>query len=231
MREIPWIFFILLRCEQIHLLHLSQKYLRLGGSFMQLLKDKILTEGEALSEAILKVDSFLNHQMDPHLMKEIGEEFAKRFANKEITKVLTIESSGIGPGVMTALTLDVPLIFARKRKSLTLTDGLITSTVHSFTKQETNNVTVSEKYIKRGDKVLIIDDFLAVGQAANGLIDICKKVGAEVVGIGIVIEKAFQNGGKDLRNNGFQVESLARIQALKKGEITFVEDEKGAVHS
>ena len=195
---------------------------------MQLLKEKILNEGEALSETILKVDSFLNHQMDPVLMKKMGEEFAKRFEGKEITKVLTIESSGIGPGVMTALTLDVPLIFARKRKSLTLTEDLITSSVHSFTKQETNTITVSNKYIVPGDKVLIIDDFLAVGQAARGLVDICNQVDAEVVGIGIVIEKAFQDGGKELRDQGFQVESLARIQALKKGEITFAEEMEGA---
>ncbi|RID89186.1 xanthine phosphoribosyltransferase [Peribacillus asahii] len=195
---------------------------------MQLLKEKILNEGEALSETILKVDSFLNHQMDPVLMKKMGEEFAKRFEGKEITKVLTIESSGIGPGLMTALTLDVPLIFARKRKSLTLTEDLITSSVHSFTKQETNTITVSNKYIVPGDKVLIIDDFLAVGQAARGLVDICNQVDAEVVGIGIVIEKAFQDGGKELRDQGFQVESLARIQALKKGEITFAEEMEGA---
>jgi xanthine phosphoribosyltransferase len=195
---------------------------------MQLLKEKILTEGEALSETILKVDSFLNHQMDPVLMKEMGEEFARRFEGVEITKVLTIESSGIGPGVMTALALGVPLIFARKRKSLTLTEGLITSTVHSFTKKETNKITVSDKYIVPGDKVLIIDDFLAVGQAAKGLADICKQVGADVVGMGIVIEKAFQDGGKELREQGYQVESLARIQALKKGEITFVEENEGA---
>ncbi|AXN37289.1 xanthine phosphoribosyltransferase [Peribacillus butanolivorans] len=195
---------------------------------MQLLKEKILSEGQALSEDILKVDSFLNHQMDPILMKEIGKEFVKRFEHKEITKVLTIESSGIGPGLMAALELEVPLIFARKRKSLTLTEGLVTATVHSYTKQETNTITVSDKYIEAGDKVLIIDDFLAVGQAARGLADICNQVGAEVAGIGIVIEKAFQSGGKDLREQGFQVESLARIAKLKFGEITFAEEQEGA---
>lgn len=194
---------------------------------MELLKQKILTEGEALSESILKVDSFLNHQMDPVLMKEMGEEFAKRFAGVEITKVLTIESSGIGPGLMAALALGVPLIFARKRKSLTLTEDLITASVHSFTKKETNEVTVSNKYIVQGDKVLIIDDFLAVGQAAKGLANICEQVGAQVVGIGIVIEKAFQDGGKELREMGYQVESLARIAALKKGEIYFVDEKEG----
>ncbi|MGE7878403.1 xanthine phosphoribosyltransferase [Peribacillus muralis] len=195
---------------------------------MQLLKEKILSEGQALSEDILKVDSFLNHQMDPLLMKEIGKEFAKRFEQKEITKVLTIESSGIGPGLMAALVLEVPLIFARKRKSLTLTNDLVTASVHSFTKQETNTITVSNKYIEAGDNVLIIDDFLAVGQAARGLVDICSQVGADVVGIGIVIEKAFQSGGKDLREQGFHVESLAKIAELKFGEITFVEEKEGA---
>ncbi|MED4634107.1 xanthine phosphoribosyltransferase [Peribacillus frigoritolerans] len=194
---------------------------------MQLLKDKILSEGQALSEDILKVDSFLNHQMDPMLMKEIGKEFVKRFEQKEITKVLTIESSGIGPGLMAALELEVPLIFARKRKSLTLTNDLVTASVHSFTKKETNTITVSNKYIEAGDMVLIIDDFLAVGQAARGLVEICKQVGAEVAGIGIVIEKAFQSGGKDLREQGFQVESLARIAELKFGEITFAEEKEG----
>ena len=195
---------------------------------MQLLQEKILSEGQALSEDILKVDSFLNHQMDPVLMKEIGREFVQRFKDKEITKVLTIESSGIGPGLMTALELGVPLIFARKRKSLTLTEDLITSSVYSFTKKETNQITVSNKYIEKGDKVLIIDDFLAVGQAARGLVDICYQAGAEVSGIGIVIEKAFQSGGKDLREQGYQVESLARIQALQAGKITFVKEKEGA---
>lgn len=195
---------------------------------MQLLKEKIMSEGQALSKDILKVDSFLNHQMDPMLMKEIGKEFVKRFEHKEITKVLTIESSGIGPGLMAALELEVPLIFARKRKSLTLTEDLVTASVHSFTKKETNTITVSNKYINADDKVLIIDDFLAVGQAARGLADICQQVGAEVVGIGIVIEKAFQSGGKDLRDQGFHVESLARIKELNVGEVSFVEEQEGA---
>ena len=157
-------------------------------------------------------------------MKEMGEEFARRFADVEITKVLTIESSGIGPGLMAALALGVPLIFARKRKSLTLTKDLITASVHSFTKQETNEVTVSNKYIVPGDKVLIIDDFLAAGQAAKGLAAICEQVDAKVVGIGIVIEKAFQDGGKELREQGYRVESLARIAALNKGVIKFIEE-------
>ncbi|MFD0051668.1 xanthine phosphoribosyltransferase [Actinomycetes bacterium NPDC127524] len=192
---------------------------------MEALRQKIEKEGQALSENILKVDSFLNHQMDPVLMKEIGQEFAGRFHGHEITKVLTIESSGIGPGLMAALELGVPMIFARKRKSLTLTDDLITASVHSYTKNETNDITVSSKYIKRNDKVLIIDDFLANGQAALGLIEVCEKAGAIVAGIGIVIEKSFQDGGKRLREGGYQVESLARIAQLNVGEILF-ESEK-----
>jgi xanthine phosphoribosyltransferase len=192
---------------------------------MEALRKKIEKEGQALSENILKVDSFLNHQMDPVLMKEIGQEFASRFQGREITKVLTIESSGIGPGLMAALELGVPMIFARKRKSLTLTDDLLTASVHSYTKNETNDITVSSKYIKRNDKVLIIDDFLANGQAALGLIEVCEKAGAIVAGIGIVIEKSFQDGGKRLREGGYQVESLARIGQLNVGEILF-ESEK-----
>lgn len=191
---------------------------------MQLLKDKIIAEGLALSDQILKVDSFLNHQMDPVLMKEIGKEFAVRFAEEGITKVLTIESSGIGPGLMAALELNVPMIFARKKKSLTLSEGLLTATVYSYTKKETNTITVSTNYIEPGDRVLIIDDFLANGQAALGLMEICKKAGASVQGIGIVIEKAFQDGGAQLRKQGVRVESLARIQALQQGSITFVEE-------
>lgn len=191
---------------------------------MQLLKDKIKAEGLALSDQILKVDSFLNHQMDPVLMKEIGKEFAERFSEEGITKVLTIESSGIGPGLMAALELNVPMIFARKKKSLTLSEGLLTATVYSYTKKETNTITVSTNYIESGDRVLIIDDFLANGQAALGLMEICEKAGASVQGIGIVIEKAFQDGGAQLRKQGVRVESLARIQALQQGSITFVEE-------
>lgn len=191
---------------------------------MQLLKDKIKAEGLALSDQILKVDSFLNHQMDPVLMKEIGKEFAERFNEEGITKVLTIESSGIGPGLMAALELNVPMIFARKKKSLTLSEGLLMATVYSYTKKETNTITVSTNYIESGDRVLIIDDFLANGQAALGLMEICEKAGASVQGIGIVIEKAFQDGGAQLRKQGVRVESLARIQALQQGSITFVEE-------
>jgi len=191
---------------------------------VEALKKKILQEGKVLSDSVLKVDSFINHQMDPVLMKQIGEEFAARFEGKGITKVLTIESSGIGPGLMTALEMGVPMIFARKRKSLTLTEDLITSTVYSFTKQEKNEVTISKDFIGAGDRVLIIDDFLAKGQAALGLIDIVEKAGANTVGVGIVIEKSFQEGRELVLEKGVQLESLARISSLEDGQVQFVTD-------
>jgi xanthine phosphoribosyltransferase len=197
---------------------------------MELLKRKIEQEGRVLSRDVLKVDSIINHQIDPILMSEIGKEFAKRFKETDITKILTIESSGIAPGLMTALELGVPVIFARKRKSLTLVDDLLTSTVHSFTKKETNEISVSNKFLSSDDRVLIIDDFLANGQAALGLVDIVEQAGANVVGIGILIEKCFQEGGSLLRNKGLRVESLARIQSLEERIITYLE-ESGAILS
>ncbi|GIN61893.1 xanthine phosphoribosyltransferase [Robertmurraya siralis] len=184
---------------------------------MKTLKDKIRFEGRVLSSQVLKVDSFLNHQIDPRLMAEVGKEFANRFKKENITKVLTIESSGIAPGLMAALELEVPVVFARKRKSLTLVNDLLTASVHSFTKNETNEISVSNQFLMQDDRVLIIDDFLANGQAALGLVDIVKASGAEVAGIGIVIEKSFQNGGSLLREKGFRVESLARISSLEGG--------------
>lgn len=188
---------------------------------MELLKNKIINEGVVLSETVLKVDSFLNHQVDPALMQEIGKEFAKRFADKKITKILTIESSGIAPSVMTGLELGVPVIFARKRKSLTLTNDLLTASVYSFTKQETNEISVSSKYLTEDDQIMIIDDFLANGQAALGLVEIAKQANVKIAGIGIVIEKAFQSGGQELRGLGYRVESLASIEALVDGKVQF----------
>ncbi|WP_010677076.1 xanthine phosphoribosyltransferase [Bacillus timonensis] len=191
---------------------------------MELLQQKIINEGTVLSEHVLKVDAFLNHQIDPELMVEVGKEFARRFENDQITKVLTIESSGIAPGLMAALELGVPVIFARKRKSLTLVNDLLTASVHSFTKNETSEISVSKKFLEPNDNVLIIDDFLANGQAALGLASIVELAGAKTAGIGIVIEKSFQDGGKLLRDKGFKVESLARIQSLQGGKVTFLEE-------
>ncbi len=188
---------------------------------MKLLEERIKQDGQVLSEHVLKVDSFLNHQIDPELMQEIGKEFAARFAGEGITKIVTIESSGIAPAVMAGLYLNVPVVFARKRKSLTLSEDLLTVSVHSFTKNETNEISVSKRYVHQDDCVLIIDDFLANGQAALGLIDIVKQSGAEVAGVGIVIEKSFQDGAAKLKELGFRVESLAQIADLSNGEVIF----------
>lgn len=184
-----------------------------------------MSEGIVLGNQVLKVDSFLNHQMDPVLMKEVGKEFARHFEGEHITKVLTIESSGIAPAIMTALELGVPMIFARKNKSLTLKDNILVEKVYSFTKQETSEITVSKKFLNADDCVLIVDDFLANGEAAFGLARIVEQVGAKVVGIGIVIEKSFQPGARRLKEAGYRVDSLVRIAALENGTVTFVDDQ------
>ncbi|MFD2831527.1 xanthine phosphoribosyltransferase [Corticicoccus populi] len=191
---------------------------------MELLKQKILSEGTALSESVLKVDNFLNHQIDPELMVEIGKEFKNYFSDKNITKILTLESSGIAPSVMAGLELGVPVVFARKRKSLTLNEDLLTAEVYSYTKQETSNIAVAGKFLKKDDNVLIIDDFLANGEAANALINVVNQAGANISGIGIVIEKAFQKGGTALREENYDVYSLARIESLENGEIKFLSE-------
>ena len=191
---------------------------------MELLRQKVINEGIVLEGQVLKVDSFLNHQMDPVLMQAIGKTFTQLFANTGVTTILTIESSGIAPGIMTALEFGVPLIFARKQKSLTLTEDIFVETVYSYTKKQSNDITVSKKFIHPGDRVLIIDDFLANGEAASGLARIVKQAGAEVVGIGIVIEKSFQPGAQLLIDEGYRLESLVRIRSLENGHVEF-EDE------
>lgn len=196
---------------------------------MKVLQEKILNEGKVLSGDVLKVDAFLNHQIDPVLMQEIGKEFAKRFKEENITKIVTIESSGIAPAVMAALELGVKVIFARKRKSLTLQDNMYVAKVYSFTKQETNEISLSRNHIDENDRVLIIDDFLANGQAALGLMSLVEQAGASIAGIGIVIEKAFQDGGKKLGEQGVRVESLAEIASLDNGTVTFVQQETAEV--
>ncbi|ALC90352.1 xanthine phosphoribosyltransferase [Bacillus sp. FJAT-18017] len=193
---------------------------------MDILKKKIISEGIVLSKDVLKVDSFLNHQIDPVLMSAIGKEFANRFKSLGITKILTIESSGIAPAVMAGLEMGIPVVFARKRKSLTLLDGLLTARVYSFTKKEETEISVASKYFSPDDRLLIIDDFLANGQAALALLNIAEEASATVCGIGIVIEKAFQGGGALLREKGIRVESLARIQSMEKGKVTFELDER-----
>ena len=188
------------------------------------LEQKILAEGIVLSEEVLKVDSFLNHQIDPVMMQLIGQEFARLFKDAGITKIITIEASGIAPAVMAGLELGVPVIFARKYQSLTLKDDLYRSKVFSFTKQIESTIAISNKHISSTDKVLVIDDFLANGQAALGLADLIHQANAEVVGIGIVIEKSFQPGRDLLLEKGYRVESLARVKSLANGTVEFVRD-------
>lgn len=190
---------------------------------MERLKQAIMERGSVLSKNVLKVDTFLNHQVDTVLMAEVGEEFAHLFQEEGITKVLTIESSGIAPSFMAATKLEVPLVFARKRKSLTMDEHVFSSKVYSFTKQTESEIAVSKDFLAPGDRVLILDDFLANGQAAKGLIDIVEKAGAAVAGVGIVIEKSFQPGREQLINSGYRVESLARVASLENGRVTFVE--------
>jgi xanthine phosphoribosyltransferase len=165
---------------------------------MNFLEKKICEEGIVLSPTVLKVDSFINHQIDPLFMQQIGCEIAARFKGEGITKILTIESSGIAPAVFAGLELDVPVIFARKKKSLTLTDGLITSKVYSFTKQKVNEISVASKFLNAGERVLIIDDFLAHGEAALGLAELVNKAGALISGFGIVIKSHSRTDGKSL---------------------------------
>ena len=191
---------------------------------MHALEQKILAEGIVLSDQVLKVDSFLNHQIDPVMMQQIGQEFARLFKDAGITKIITIEASGIAPAVMAGLELGVPVIFARKYQSLTLKDDLYRSKVFSFTKQIESTIAISNKHISSTDKVLVIDDFLANGQAALGLADLIHQAQAEVVGIAIVIEKSFQPGRALLLEKGYRVESLARVKSLANGTVEFERD-------
>ena len=192
------------------------------GSPVYALEQKILNEGIVLSDQVLKVDAFLNHQIDPVLMQLIGKEFAARFKDAGITKIITIEASGIAPAIMAGLELGVPVIFARKYQSLTLKDDLYRSKVFSFTKQTESTIAISNKHLSSTDKALVIDDFLANGQAALGLIDLIHQANAEVVGVGIVIEKSFQPGRDVLLEKGYRVESLARVKSLADGKVSFI---------
>lgn len=190
---------------------------------MKKLEERILRDGQVLGENILKVDSFLTHQVDVSLMKEIGQVFAEAVKDAGITKVVTIEASGIAPAVYVAEALNVPMIFAKKAKNVTMTEGILTAEVYSFTKQVTSTVSIAGKFLNSDDKVLIIDDFLANGQAAKGLISIIEQAGAQVEAVGIVIEKSFQDGRQLLETAGYRVLSLARIAGFEKGQVVFTE--------
>ena len=191
---------------------------------MDLLKEKIKNDGIVINENVLKVDNFLNHQVDTKLMDLIGKEFAVYFKSKNITKVVTIESSGIAPAYAAALKLEVPLVIFKKQSSAILdTDTTIQTPVHSFTKNTDYILMASKKYLSENDNVLIIDDFLANGQAAMGAYRILKEAGASVAGIGIVIEKSFQDGRKKLEDLGLDVYSLARVSKISSDGIEFLD--------
>ena len=190
---------------------------------MKLLEERIKKDGIVKPGNVLKVDSFINHQMDTELISELGKEWKKLFADKPINKILTIEASGIGIACITAMHFNVPVVFAKKAKSINLEGEMYTAEVESFTHKRTNQVIVSKKFLSEEDHVLIIDDFLANGCALQGLIQICQAAGAKIEGIGIAVEKGFQPGGKMIRNLGYQLESLAIVESMdaETGEIVF----------
>ena len=183
---------------------------------MQLLKDRIRKDGKIRGTEVLKVDSFLNHQMDVALFDAMGAEFARRFTGCEVNKILTIEASGIGIACLAARHFDCPVVFAKKSQSSNISTDVFSARVESFTHGKVYNVIVSKEYLHPGDKVLLIDDFLANGEALRGLAAIVAQSGAELVGAGIAIEKAFQPGGAQLRAGGMRVESLARVAAMSE---------------
>ena len=191
---------------------------------MELLKQRILQEGFALPGNVLKVDSFLNHQIDPALSAAMGKEFAQRFADFRVDRVLTIEASGIAIACMAARHFNVPVVFAKKAKSKNIDGEVYTSTVHSYTYGRDYDITLSKKFLSPSDKVLILDDFLANGDSALGMARIVEAAGSEVAGIGIVIEKSFQAGHKRITDAGYRLESLARIKSLDDCKIIFAED-------
>ena len=192
---------------------------------MRLLEERIRKDGIVKEGQVLKVDSFINHQMDINLFNEMGKEFKRLFADKPINKILTIEASGIGLACVIAQHFDVPVVFAKKAKSINLDGDMYTTKIESFTHKRVYDVIVSKKFLSEKDHVLIIDDFLANGCAVAGLVDLVRSAGATVEGVGIAVEKGFQQGGKILRDKGLQVESLAIVESMnhETGEIVFRE--------
>ena len=192
---------------------------------MQALKDKIRREGRVYPGGVLKVDGFLNHRLDVAFLQEIGREFHRRFADAKPTLILTVEASGIAVASLTAAEFGVPVLFAKKSKTVNIADTVYTAEVASFTHKTVNTVMVSKEYLHAGDRVLILDDFLANGCALQGLISLCEQAGAEVVGCGVVIEKAFQPGHDLIEGMGVRVEALARVAAMDpETGVTFLDD-------
>ncbi len=191
---------------------------------MNFLEERIVRDGQVRPGEILKVDSFLNHQLDVALLDEIGKTFYEKYKGRGITRILTIEASGIAIAMMTGRYFQVPVVFAKKAKSKNLDGELYTSKVHSYTYGKDYDITLSKKFLTSEDTVLLVDDFLAVGKAMNGLLDICRQAGAKVGGIGIAIEKGFQHGGEKLRGEGLDVTSIAIVDSMgDDGSITFRE--------
>lgn len=189
---------------------------------MESLGRKVKEDGVVIDEKILKVDGFLNHQIDAKLMNDVGKTFYESFKDAGITKILTIEASGIAPAIMASFHFDVPCLFAKKAKPSTLKDGFYSTDIHSFTKNKKSTVIVSEEFLGPDDKVLIIDDFLANGDASLGLNDIVKQANATTVGVGIVVEKSFQNGRQRLEDAGLYVSSLCKVASLKGNKVTLL---------
>ena len=192
---------------------------------MKLLEDRILAEGNVLSPAILKVDSFINHQVDPVLMQEMGRDIADHFKDQGVTKVMTIESSGISPALFVACELGVPLLILKKQSSAILKTDVIQTEVVSFTKEISYQLTLARKYLSDTDHVLLVDDFLANGEAATGALRLIRKANATVAGLGVLIEKSFQPGREKLTSQGLHVYSLARIAEMDVDHITFIPEE------
>lgn len=192
-----------------------------GVDNVDLLKQRIIKDGDIKEGNIIKVDNFLNHQIDVSLLNEIGKEFKERFRSEKIDKILTVEASGIAIAVITAQHFKVPVVFAKKTESKNLDADTYESEVYSYTKGKTYTIRVSKRYLNEGENILILDDFLAKGKATEGLIDILNQAKCNVSGVGIVIEKGFQDGGENLRNQGVKLESLAIIESIENGEIAF----------
>ena len=191
---------------------------------MKKLEERILRDGVVKPGGILKIDSFLNHQIDPQLCYEMAEEISRLFADGKPDKILTIEASGISIATMAGYVMGIPVVFAKKAMSANISDEVYVSEVFSFTKKVTKSVVVSKEYLHAGEKILIVDDFLASGAALEGLLDIISQAGAEALGAAIVVEKAFHPGGDKLRAQGLRIESLARIASMSDTSLTFVED-------
>ena len=185
---------------------------------MELLKQRILQDGKCFPGGILKVDSFINHQMDPVLLYKVAEEFIRRFQDAKINKIVTIEASGIAPAIMVGYIMRLPVVFIKKKKPKTM-ENMLSTVVHSFTKDRDYNVCISSNFLTPDDRFIFIDDFLAFGNAALGIIELAKQAGAHIAGMGFIIEKAFQDGGKLLRDQGIHVESLAVIDSLDNCQI------------